>query len=250
MVHHIGQQSSILGQYMAEIRAVGIQEDRLRFRHNLSRIAEILSYELSKTLPSVQHEVQTPLGLATVPALQEQPVLFTILRAGLAMHDGVLRTFDHADSAYTYGIGNVSEDVVQLLQRTKESLYLGLNQAAPGKRVGDIGFAVQSYTESFGYGVVRELVGHGVGKKLHESPEVPNYGRRGEGAKLKEGMVIAIEPMINLGKRQISVDKDGWTIRTIDRKESAHFEHTVAVKKGKADILSSFEFVEEVLNKK
>ena len=100
MVHHIGQQSSILGQYMAEIRAVGIQEDRLRFRHNLSRIAEILSYELSKTLPSVQHEVQTPLGLAMVPALQEQPVLFTILRAGLAMHDGVLRTFDHADSAY------------------------------------------------------------------------------------------------------------------------------------------------------
>jgi uracil phosphoribosyltransferase len=100
MVHHIGQQSSILGQYMAEIRAVGIQEDRLRFRHNLSRIAEILSYELSKTLPSVQHEVQTPLGIATVPALQEQPVLFTILRAGLAMHDGVLRTFDHADSAY------------------------------------------------------------------------------------------------------------------------------------------------------
>ena len=100
MVHHIGQQSSILGQYMAEIRAVGIQEDRLRFRHNLSRIAEILSYELSKTLPSVQHEVQTPLGLATLPALQEQPVLFTILRAGLAMHDGVLRTFDHADSAY------------------------------------------------------------------------------------------------------------------------------------------------------
>ena len=100
MVHHIGQQSSILGQYMAEIRAVGIQEDRLRFRHNLSRIAEILSYELSKTLPSVQQEVQTPLGLAAVPALQEQPVLFTILRAGLAMHDGVLRTFDHANSAY------------------------------------------------------------------------------------------------------------------------------------------------------
>jgi uracil phosphoribosyltransferase len=100
MVHHIGQQSSILGQYMAEIRAVGIQEDRLRFRHNLSRIAEILSYELSKTLPSVQQEVQTPLGIATVPALQDQPVLFTILRAGLAMHDGVLRTFDHADSAY------------------------------------------------------------------------------------------------------------------------------------------------------
>jgi uracil phosphoribosyltransferase len=100
MVHHIGQQSSILGQYMAEIRAVGIQEDRLRFRHNLSRIAEILSYELSKTLPSVQQEVQTPLGIATLPALQEQPVLFTILRAGLAMHDGVLRTFDHADSAY------------------------------------------------------------------------------------------------------------------------------------------------------
>jgi methionyl aminopeptidase len=126
-------------------------------------------------------------------------------------------------------------------------LYLGLNQAAPGKRVGDIGFAVQSYTESFGYGVVRELVGHGVGKKLHESPEVPNYGRRGEGAKLKEGMVIAIEPMINLGKRQISVDKDGWTIRTQDRKPSAHFEHTVAVGKEGPIILTTFAPIEEVI---
>ncbi|MEY3956033.1 MAG: hypothetical protein RLZ73_487, partial [Bacteroidota bacterium] len=160
-----------------------------------------------------------------------------ILKEGdiISIDGGVYKNGYHADS------------VVQLLQRTKESLYLGLNQAAPGKRVGDIGFAVQSYTESFGYGVVRELVGHGVGKKLHESPEVPNYGRRGEGAKLKEGMVIAIEPMINLGKRQISVDKDGWTIRTQDRKPSAHFEHTVAVGKEGPIILTTFAPIEEVI---
>lgn len=172
-----------------------------------------------------------------------------ILKEGdiISIDGGVYKNGYHADSAYTYAIGNVAEDVAQLLQRTKESLYLGLNQAAPGKRVGDIGFAVQSYTESFGYGVVRELVGHGVGKKLHESPEVPNYGRRGEGAKLKEGMVIAIEPMINLGKRQISVDKDGWTIRTQDRKPSAHFEHTVAVGKEGPIILTTFAPIEEVI---
>jgi methionyl aminopeptidase len=163
-----------------------------------------------------------------------------ILKEGdiISIDGGVYKNGYHADSAYTYAIGNVAEDVVQLLQRTKESLYLGLNQAAPGKRVGDIGFAVQSYTESFGYGVVREL---------HESPEVPNYGRRGEGAKLKEGMVIAIEPMINLGKRQISVDKDGWTIRTQDRKPSAHFEHTIAVGKEGPIILTTFAPIEEVI---
>lgn len=165
----------------------------------------------------------------------------------IAIDAGVYKKGFHADSAYTYAIGEVDQKVKELLQRTKESLYLGLNQAAPGKRVGDIGFAVQSYTESFGYGVVRELVGHGVGKKLHESPEVPNYGRRGEGAKLKEGMVIAIEPMINLGKRQISVDKDGWTIRTQDRKPSAHFEHTVAVGKEGPIILTTFAPIEEVI---
>ena len=165
----------------------------------------------------------------------------------ISIDAGVYKNGFHADSAYTYGIGEVKPEVIKLLQVTKESLYLGLNQAQAGKRVGDVGNAVQVYTETLGYGVVRELVGHGVGKSLHESPEVPNYGRRGDGAKLKEGMVIAIEPMINLGKRQISVDKDGWTIRTIDRKASAHFEHTVGVTAAGPKALTTFAYIEEVL---
>ncbi len=152
----------------------------------------------------------------------------------------------HSDSAYTYPVGEVSLSVRKLLVRTKESLYLGLEKAIDGNRVGDIGFAIQSYVERFGYSVVRELVGHGVGKSLHEAPEVPNYGKRGQGVKLKEGMVLAIEPMINFGKKGITQDKDGWTIRTADRKPSAHFEHTVAVRKGKAEILTTFQYIEEV----
>ncbi len=165
----------------------------------------------------------------------------------ISIDAGVYKHGFHADSAYTYAIGEVGEDVANLLTRTKASLYQGMNQAVAGKRIGDIGSAVQTYSEGFGYGVVRELVGHGVGKNLHESPEVPNYGRRGDGPKLKEGMVIAIEPMINLGKRQITVDKDGWTIRTVDRKASAHFEHTVAVGKNEAVALTTFSYIEEVL---
>ncbi len=152
----------------------------------------------------------------------------------------------HSDSAYTYPVGEVSLSVRKLLVRTKESLYLGLEKAVDGNRIGDIGFAIQSYVERFGYSVVRELVGHGVGKSLHEAPEVPNYGKRGQGVKLKEGMVLAIEPMINFGKKGITQDKDGWTIRTADRKPSAHFEHTVAVRKGKAEILTTFQYIEEV----
>lgn len=159
---------------------------------------------------------------------------------------GVLLNGYHADSAYTYPIGEVSLGTRKLLARTKESLYLGVEKAVDGNRIGDIGFAIQSYTERFGYSVVRELVGHGVGKNLHESPEVPNYGKRGQGAKLKEGMVIAIEPMINFGKKGIFQERDGWTIRTADRKPSAHFEHTVAVRKGKPEILTTFEYIEAV----
>jgi len=163
---------------------------------------------------------------------------------------GVLKNGYYGDSAYTFEIGEVPAAVKQLLKVTKESLYKGIEKAIEGMRIGDVGFAVQEHAEKFGYGVVREMVGHGIGKNLHEKPEVPNYGKRGTGIKLSEGLVIAIEPMINLGKAPIFQDKDGWTIRTKDGKVSAHFEHTVAVKKGKADILSSFEFVEEVLNKK
>jgi methionyl aminopeptidase len=163
---------------------------------------------------------------------------------------GVLKNGYYGDSAYTFEIGEVPAAIKQLLMVTKESLYKGIEKAIEGMRIGDVGFAVQEHAEKFGYGVVREMVGHGIGKNLHEKPEVPNYGKRGAGIKLIEGLVIAIEPMINLGKAPIFQDNDGWTIRTKDGKVSAHFEHTVAVKKGKADILSSFEFVEEVLNKK
>ncbi|WP_221390103.1 type I methionyl aminopeptidase [Dyadobacter sp. NIV53] len=152
----------------------------------------------------------------------------------------------HSDSAYTYPIGEVSKEVKDLLTATKRSLYRGIDQAVDGLRIGDIGHAVQSYVEERGYTVVRELVGHGVGRNLHESPEVPNYGKKGKGIKLKEGMVIAIEPMINLGTKSVMQERDGWTIRTSDRKYSAHFEHTVVVRKGKAEILTTFDYIEKV----
>ncbi len=156
----------------------------------------------------------------------------------------------HGDSAYTFPVGEVKPEIMELLRTTKESLYLGIEQAVEGKRMGDIGSAIQSHCEAKGYSVVREMIGHGVGRNLHESPEVPNYGRKGNGTMLKTGMTIAIEPMINLGKRQLVFENDGWTTRTIDRMPSAHFEHSVAVRKGKADILSTFEYIEQVLGNK
>ncbi len=156
----------------------------------------------------------------------------------------------HGDSAYTFPVGEVKSEIMDLLRTTKESLFLGIEQAIEGKRMGDIGFAIQSHCEAKGYSVVREMIGHGVGRNLHESPEVPNYGRKGNGTMLKTGMTIAIEPMINLGKRQLVFENDGWTTRTIDRLPSAHFEHSVAVRKGKADILSTFEYIEQVLGNK
>lgn len=162
---------------------------------------------------------------------------------------GTLKNGFYGDSAYTFEVGEVKEEIRRLLQVTKESLYRGIEKAVAGLRIGDIGYAVQSYCEANGYSVVRELVGHGVGRDMHEEPQVPNYGKRGQGVKLTEGMVIAIEPMVNLGKRHVYQDADGWTIRTRDRMPAAHFEHTVAVGKQKADILSTFEFVEETLKK-
>ncbi|HEX8334179.1 MAG TPA: type I methionyl aminopeptidase, partial [Segetibacter sp.] len=159
---------------------------------------------------------------------------------------GVFKNGFHGDSAYTFVLGETSDEVLQLMRVTKESLYKGIEKAHHGNRVGDIAFAVQDYTERVhGYGVVRELVGHGLGKSLHEDPQVPNFGKRGNGPKLKEGMVIAIEPMINLGVKEVFYDEDGWTVRTKDKKPSAHYEHTVCIKKGKADILSSFKEIEE-----
>jgi methionyl aminopeptidase len=151
----------------------------------------------------------------------------------------------HSDSAYTYPLEKVDKEVLNLLERTYESLLLGIAQAKAGNRMGDVSFAIQSYVEQFGYGVVRELVGHGVGKDLHEDPEVPNYGKRGKGVKLEAGMVIAIEPMINLGTKNVVQEKDGWTIRTSDRKPSAHFEHTVAIQKDRTEVLTTHEYIEQ-----
>lgn len=154
----------------------------------------------------------------------------------------------NGDSAYTFPVGEVAPEIMALLKTTKESLYLGIEKAVAGNRIGDISNAVQTYCEARGYSVVRELCGHGIGRKLHEDPEVPNYGRRGCGPLLKKGMCIAIEPMINLGSRNIVIERDGWTTRTRDRKPSAHYEHTVAItENGAAEILSSFDYVEEVL---
>ena len=164
----------------------------------------------------------------------------------LSIDCGVFYEGFHSDSAFTYPVGEVKAEIKQLLEVTKESLYKGIEQAVVGKRIGDIGYAIQHFVEDYGYTVVRELVGHGVGANLHESPEVPNYGKRGRGTVLKEGMVIAIEPMINLGSRDIVQESDGWTIRTKDRMPSAHFEHTIAISNGKAEILTTHKFIEEV----
>lgn len=151
----------------------------------------------------------------------------------------------HGDSAYTFALGSIPEEVSRLLLVTRQSLLLGIEKAVAGNRVGDISHSIFEHTEKrHGYGVVRDLVGHGLGRKLHEEPQVPNFGRRGTGAKLKEGVVLAIEPMINLGTREVYHDKDGWTVRTRDGKPSAHFEHDVCVRRHKADVLSSFEGIE------
>ncbi|MDX1903941.1 MAG: type I methionyl aminopeptidase [Thermonemataceae bacterium] len=163
---------------------------------------------------------------------------------------GVFKDDFHSDSAYTYAVGEVTKEVQKLLEVTKQALYKGIEEAKFGARVGDISNAIQKYAESNGFSVVRELVGHGVGKSLHEKPEVPNYGKKGKGVMLKNGMVIAIEPMINMGRKEIVQEKDGWTIRTADKKPSAHFEHTVAINGNKADILTTFRYIEEVLEKK
>jgi methionyl aminopeptidase len=158
---------------------------------------------------------------------------------------GVIFKGYHSDSAYTYPVGNVSEEIMSLLRVTKESLYKGIEKAVFGNRIGDLASAIQNHVEQHGYTVVRELVGHGIGTELHESPEVPNYGKPGKGPKLKEGLVIAIEPMVNLGTKNVVQEDDGWTIRTADRKPSAHFEHTVAIFKEGTEVLTTHKYIEE-----
>jgi methionyl aminopeptidase len=174
-----------------------------------------------------------------------------VLKEGdiISIDCGVILNGWYGDSAFTFGVGKIDDEVRRLLDYTKASLEEGVKEAIAGNRIGDISFAVQSKAESGGYSVVRELVGHGLGKRLHEAPEVPNYGKRGTGPKMEKGLVICIEPMINLGRKETMQMRDGWTIRTVDGKPSAHFEYAVAVNKGKADVLTTFEFIEEVLNK-
>jgi methionyl aminopeptidase len=160
---------------------------------------------------------------------------------------GVVKNGFYGDSAYTFPVGKIDETVMKLLKITRESLFKGIDEAVEGKRMGDISSAVQFNAEKNGFSVVREMVGHGLGKNLHEEPEVPNYGKRGQGHKLMSGLVICIEPMINMGTKNVRQDKDGWTIRTLDGKPSAHYELAVAIDKGKADVLSSFQYIEEIV---
>ena len=170
----------------------------------------------------------------------------------VVLHEGDIISVDcgtllngyNGDSAYTFMVGEVDEAVKQLLEVTKQSLYLGIEQAVPGKHVGDIGAAIQAHCEAHGYGIVRELTGHGIGKEMHEAPQIPNYGMRGNGVMLKAGMCIAIEPMVTLGNRNIGMLADRWSIVTRDHQVAAHFEHTIAVRKGKAEVLSTFEEIE------
>ncbi len=160
---------------------------------------------------------------------------------------GVLKNEFYGDHAYTFAIGGIAPETQKLLEVTKESLYVGIREFKAGNRVEDVGNAIQKYTEAHGYGVVRELVGHGLGKKMHEDPEMPNYGKRGRGKMFVEGMVVAIEPMINLGTKNIKHLKDGWTIITADRKPSAHFEHDVALVNGKPELLSTYAYIYKAL---
>ncbi len=161
---------------------------------------------------------------------------------------GVMLNGYFGDSAYTFAIGEIDHAKKELMKNTRQSLFQGIEKARMGFRLGDVGYAIQNYAEKAGYSVVREMVGHGLGKNLHEEPEVPNFGRRGSGVKIKAGMVLCIEPMINMGSRYIQQDKDGWTIRTKDGQPSAHFELAIAVTNGEPDILSTFKYIEEVLN--
>lgn len=178
-------------------------------------------------------------GLPTDKPLEEGDIV--------SIDCGALMNEFYGDHAYTFEIGEVAPETKKLLQITKESLYLGIREFKLGNRVGDIGFAIQKYCEAQDYGVVRELVGHGLGRKMHEDPEIPNYGKRGRGKKFIEGQVIAIEPMINMGTHRVKQLKDGWTIVTLDRKPSAHFEHDVALVNGKPEILSTFGYIYEAL---
>jgi len=195
-------------------------------------------YDFPNTLCMSPNE-QVVHGIPNKQPLQEGDII--------SVDCGALKNGFYGDHAYTFAVGEIDQEVKKLLEVTKQSLYLGIREFKIGNRVGDVGYAIQQYTEKYGYGVVRELVGHGLGKEMHEDPEMPNYGRRGKGKKFLEGMVVAIEPMINLGTHRIKQFSDGWTIKTADNKPSAHFEHNVAIVDGKPELLSTFSYVNDAL---
>ena len=235
--------SKTLGMLAQEIRPgiTPLYLDQLAEEFIRDHGAEPGLYDCPSTLLTSVNE-QVVHGLPNKRPLQEGDIV--------SIDCGAKKDGYYGDHAYTFSIGEIDPETQRLLDVTLECLYLGIDQAREGNRIGDIGYAVQQHAEKNGYGVVRELVGHGLGKNMHESPEVANYGKRGKGAKIKNGLVIAIEPMINMGTRRIKQLADGWTIVTADKKPSAHFEHDVAVVDGKPEILSTFKFVDEALAQK
>ena len=195
-------------------------------------------YDFPNTLCISPNE-QVVHGIPTTKPLKEGDII--------SIDCGAIKNDFYGDHAYTFAVGEIDPDTEKLLRITKESLYAGIKEFKLGNRVGDVGYAIQKYVEPHGYGVVRELVGHGLGRKMHEDPEMPNYGKRGLGKKFVEGMVVAIEPMINMGTQKIRQHSDGWTITTLDKKPSAHFEHNVAIVDGKPELLSTFKYIYEAL---
>ena len=246
----IKESSLIVGKTLAEVAKLirpGV------FCETLNRVAEEFIKDNGAT-PSFKGYRGFPSALCVsindvvvhgIPGRQE-------LRDGdiVAVDCGVNKKGFHADYAYTFLVGNVAEEIQKLCTRTKESLYLGIEQAKAGNRIGDVSFAIQSYVEGFGYSVVREMIGHGIGRRVHEKPDVPNFGQKGGGAKIKKGMVFCIEPMINMGRKEIRTDKDGWTTRTVDGLPSAHYEHMVAIRETGTEVLSTYNYIEEVIKHK
>ena len=249
------QSNQLVGRTLAEVAKVVKPGVTTR---ELDKVAEefIRDHGATPTFKGFPNQYGEPFPASICTSVNEQVVHGIpgdiVLKEGdiVSVDCGTYMNGFCGDSAYTFCVGEVDEEIRNLLKVTKEALYIGIQNAVQGKRIGDIGYAIQQYCESHSYGVVREFVGHGIGKNMHEDPQVPNYGKRGYGPLMKRGLCIAIEPMITLGDRQVIMERDGWTVRTRDRKCAAHFEHTVAVGAGEADILSSFKFIEEDLGDK
>jgi methionyl aminopeptidase len=235
--------SKTLGMLASEIKpgVTGLYLDKLAetfIRDHGAEPGFLGMYDFPNTL-NLSPNAQVVHGIPSSEPLKDGDIL--------SVDCGSLKNGFYGDHAYTFEVGEVAPETKKLLKITKESLYVGIEQFKIGNRVGDVGFAIQQYCEAQGYGIVRELVGHGLGIKLHEAPEMPNYGKRGRGKKFVEGMVVAIEPMVNMGTRRIKQLRDGWTILTADGKPSAHFEHDIALINGKPELLSTFQYIYDAL---